>query len=87
MAFFKGKKAVSIKVVFGKVLKELRGEKGISQEKLALDAGIDRSYISKLETGVYQPSLSMLFAIADVLQVAPDGLVRRVAEKHISENK
>ena len=74
------------KAVFGGVLKELRAEKGISQERLALDAGIDRSYISKLETGVYQPSLTMLFAIAGVLSVPPEEIVRRISASLESSN-
>ena len=72
---------MDIKAAFGSVLKELRTEKGLSQETLALEAGLDRSYVSKLETGVYQPSLSTLFAICEVLGVRPGNMVERVERR------
>ncbi len=68
---------MDIKIAFGKVLKQVRKEKNISQEQLAFDANVDRSYISKLETGVYQPSISTIFAISEVLGVKPYELVER----------
>lgn len=69
---------VDIKIVFGKVLKQVRKEKKISQEQLAFDSNLDRSYISKLETGVYQPSISTIFALSEVLGIKPYNLVERV---------
>ena len=77
---------MDIKVAFGRTLREVRKEKNISQERLALEADIDRSYVSQLETGVYQPSLSMLFAISEVLEIMPADLVDRV-EKRYGEPK
>jgi len=72
---------MDIKVVFGRVLAEVRKEKKISQEHLAHEADLDRSYVSKLETGVYQPSISTLIAIAKVLEVRPGMLVDRVMDE------
>ncbi len=72
---------MDIKIAFGKVLKEIRKEKHISQERLALEAELDRSYLSKLETGVYQPSLSTLIAIAKVLDIRAGLLVDRVEDE------
>lgn len=40
---------------FGKVLRALRAERGLSQEALALEAGIQRNYVSLIERGVNQP--------------------------------
>ena len=71
---------MDIKIIFGQVLRGLRKEKGVSQERLSLEAGLDRSYISKLETGVYQPSMSTLFSIAEVLDVEPSEIVKQVHE-------
>lgn len=76
---------MDIKVIFGKVLRDLRKNKGVSQETLALEAGLDRSYISKLETGVYQPSMSTLFSIAEVLEIEPSEIVKQVHEIYIHE--
>lgn len=72
---------MNIKIVFGKILKELRAEKGISQEKLALEAGLDRSYVSALERGVYQPSITKIFDMAKVLEVRPGLIVDRVFDE------
>lgn len=41
---------------------------GISQERLALDADVDRTYVSQLERQIANPSLSILCKIAEVLQ-------------------
>ena len=41
---------------------------GISQEKLALEADVDRTYVSQLEREIANPSLSTLCRIANVLQ-------------------
>ncbi len=40
-----------IKLAFGKRVKELRLQKGISQEKLANIAGVDRTYMTQVENG------------------------------------
>ena len=61
---------------FGTVLRKLRVEKGLSQEDLAFEAGLDRTFISMLERGVRQPSLSSLFAVASALQIRASRIVR-----------
>lgn len=48
---------MKLQIKFGKVIKNLRTEKGISQEKLALDSNIDRTYISDIEKGERNVSL------------------------------
>jgi len=48
-------------------LKNLRLNAGLSQEALALEADVDRTYISQLERGVANPSLVILFRISKVL--------------------
>ncbi|MGI1672030.1 MAG: helix-turn-helix transcriptional regulator [Neptuniibacter sp.] len=69
---------MDIKVAFGQVLREVRKEKNISQEQLALQSDIDRTYISKLERGKYQPTLETILALAPVLGCPPAELVERV---------
>jgi transcriptional regulator with XRE-family HTH domain len=54
---------------FGKVLRELRSEAGISQEILAERADMDRTYPSLLECGFRTPSLYVLLKLADALKV------------------
>ena len=45
-------------------LKELRAEKGWSQAALADELGVSRQSINAIETGKYDPSLPLAFAIA-----------------------
>ncbi|WP_420631747.1 helix-turn-helix domain-containing protein [Candidatus Leptofilum sp.] len=54
---------------FAKVLRELRVSKGFSQESLAQEVGIHRTYVSQLERGLKSPSLKTLYKIAYVLEV------------------
>jgi len=62
-------------------LKRLRGERDLSQEDLAHDAGIDRTYVSALERCVYAASVDVLERIADALSVEIDVLLRRPDRK------
>ena len=50
-------------------LRRLRTERGISQERLAADAGVDRAYISELEREQGNASVDLLDRLADVLRV------------------
>ncbi len=47
----------------------------MSQEKLALQAGVDRTYVSQLERGIANPSISILCRIAEILQCRMQDLV------------
>jgi len=69
---------VKIENAFGEILRELRTEKGLSQEKLALDTDLDRTFISLLERGLRQPSLKTIFLIAKRLNIKPNKLIERV---------
>jgi transcriptional regulator with XRE-family HTH domain len=63
---------------FGQVLKELRDENGLSQQQLAFDSELDRTYISLLERGLRLPTLGTIFKIAEVLKLSPSDMVTRV---------
>lgn len=54
-------------VVFGKVLRQLRKEAGLTQEQLGLEAELQRSYVSILELGQQQPSLTTILKLARAL--------------------
>nr|WP_286674669.1 MULTISPECIES: helix-turn-helix transcriptional regulator [unclassified Clostridium] len=43
----------------------LRVERGITQEDLAIDLGVNRSTISEIERGTFNPSLKLAFSIAN----------------------
>lgn len=71
--------AKTIPQAFGEVLRECRTKAGISQEALALQADLDRTYISLMERGLRQPTLETLFRLAEVLGIAPATMVGRTA--------
>ena len=50
-------------------VEELRKEKGISQEEFAKAIRVSRQTVSSIETGKYNPSLELAFAIADFFQM------------------
>lgn len=54
---------------FGLKLKEIRTSKGISQEELAHIVGFDRTYISLIERGKRNPSLTTVYNLADGLKI------------------
>jgi transcriptional regulator with XRE-family HTH domain len=45
-------------------LRRLRVGRGLSQENLAVDAGIDRTYVSRLERGIENPTVALLEQLA-----------------------
>lgn len=65
---------------FGHVLRTLRVNAGMTQEKLALEAGLQRNYISSLELGQKHPSLLTLFKIAEGLNMQPEQFLVKVQE-------
>ncbi len=58
-------------------VKKHRKEAGLSQEELAFQCDIDRTYISKVERGVANPSLLILVKIAETLNVRIEDLVKK----------
>lgn len=71
-------KADQLAQAFGRVLRERRLAAGLSQEKLALDAGVDRTFVSLLERGGRQPTLATLWRLSEALSVSPSELIARV---------
>jgi transcriptional regulator with XRE-family HTH domain len=68
----------SIGHAFGRVLRALRTEQGMSQEVLGLNASLQRKHISRLELGEMLPSLETVFKLANSLQIEPGALVSLV---------
>lgn len=57
------------KVLLGKRIREIRKIRKLSQEALAERAGISAQYVSNIERGKENPTLDMLFTLADALKV------------------
>lgn len=70
-------------VAFGKVLRRLRNEAGLTQEKLGFEADLRRTYISILELGHQQPTLTTILKLAKPLKYSAQEIVGFVeAEIH-----
>jgi transcriptional regulator with XRE-family HTH domain len=55
---------------FGDRIRELRKAKGLSQEQLAHEAALDRTYVSGIERGTRNVGLDNIYRLADALDVA-----------------
>lgn len=64
--------------VFGSVLREYRLAAGFSQERLAQETDLHRTYISLLERGLRQPSLNTIFLLAKEVGCEPHQLIKDV---------
>lgn len=73
-------KEQKVKNLFGAHVRELRKLKGLSQEELALHAGLDRTYIGGIERGERNVSLINICRIAKALTVSPDSLLSNIKE-------
>lgn len=62
-------------VAFGRRVREVRKSKGISQEKLAELAGIDRSYMGNIERGEKNITLKKIYEICDALEIDINKLI------------
>ena len=66
---------MDIRKQVGVNLQRLRREKGWSQEALAFESGLHRTYVSGIERGVRNPTLLILDKLAKTFGVAPAELV------------
>ena len=62
----------------GGLVRQRRTELGISQEELGYRAKLDRTYISGIERGVRNPTLTALVSLAEGLEVTVAGLVQNL---------
>ncbi len=65
-------------IAFGKVLRQLRQNKGLSQEQLGFEADLRRTYVSILELGQQQPSLTTVIKLAKALNISASHLMALV---------
>ena len=72
---------MDLRQVFAANLRRLRHAKGLSQENLAYEAGVNRSYMSRLEKGASYPGLEIMGKLAAALEVEPAELLKLPARK------
>ena len=67
---------MDLREVFAANLRRLRHEKGLSQDDLAYEAEVSRSYLSQLEKGAFYASLKIIGRLAEALGVEPAKLLK-----------
>jgi transcriptional regulator with XRE-family HTH domain len=72
---------MDLRGVFATNLRRIRHEKGVSQDDLAYEAGMSRSYLSQLEKGAFYASLKIIGRLARVLKVEPAEFLIRPKRK------
>jgi transcriptional regulator with XRE-family HTH domain len=70
-----------IDLAIANVLKNERARRGFSQEELAFQAGLHRTYISQLERNLKSVTLKTLFKITQVLNIEIDEFTRIVKDE------
>lgn len=84
MADMRGK---DIGVIFGEVLRVHRMAAGISQEELAFRSDVDRTYVSRLERGTRQPTITTMISIGLALGIPSAILMQEVEERYLEGQK
>ena len=62
----------------GAVVREFRERAGHSQERLSGECGFDRTYISRVERGIINPTVGRLWKIADALETPLSQIAKRM---------
>ena len=72
---------MDLREVFATNLRRLRNAKGLSQDDLAYDADISRSYLSQLEKGGFYASLKIIGRLASALHAEPTEFLKPTGKK------
>lgn len=72
---------------FGAALRRLRLSAGMSQEQLGLEAGVQRNFISLIETGQNQPTLNTISKLARAMNMKASELVAEAEAEVLSRKK
>lgn len=61
-------------------VRRLRKERKLSQEAFAFEVGLHRTYISGIERGIRNPTVTIVARLAEALEVLPDALLKPVGD-------
>jgi transcriptional regulator with XRE-family HTH domain len=68
---------MDLRETFARNLRRLRNARGLTQDALAADAGISRSYLSQIESASFHVSIKVIGKLADVLKAEPEEFLKR----------
>lgn len=74
-------------IAFGTVLRRVRKEVGLTQEQLAHAAEVDRTFVGMIERGERQPTVRVLFRLAEALNVEPAALIHATQQEVKGKNR
>lgn len=74
--------SIILKQVIGKTVKAIRIKQGLSQEDLAHECDVDRSYISMIEVGRNEPSVSKIFDLCKGLKIKPSDFIKLIESEY-----
>jgi transcriptional regulator with XRE-family HTH domain len=66
---------MDIRTQFGMILRDFRVAKNLTQEELAFRAGMHTTYLSRLESGRFNPSLAVIVDLSQALSIHPSELL------------
>lgn len=69
---------MEVALAFGMILRRLRTAAGLTQEQLALEADLQRNYVSMMERGVNQPTITTLIKLSKPLGSSAADIVNQV---------
>ena len=70
-----GNSAITPHAALGQALRSIRLAAGLSQEQLGLESGVQRNFISLIETGQNQPTITTVFKLAGALGMKASKLI------------
>ena len=73
--------------VFGEVLRRYRTDMNVSQEELAFRAGVDRTFVSRIERGIRQPTITTIVGLGLALGVSAAELVREAEAEYMRQTR
>ena len=76
-----GKAPITPHAAFGQVLRKHRLAAALSQEQLGLESGVQRNFISLIETGQNQPTITTIFKLAAALGIKASKLIHDVEKQ------
>jgi len=77
---------MDLREVFATNLRRWRNARGLSQDDLAYEAEVSRSYLSQLEKGANYASLKIVARLAQAFDIEPAELLRMPARQRKSSN-
>lgn len=69
---------MDVAIAFGKVIRKLRVDAGLTQEQLGFESDLRRTFISILELGHQQPTLTTIIKLAKPLNTSAASIVASV---------